>query len=120
SSRQNDRFGDLFLGFQNRASNVASAHAELYRDIALLLLAINEGWAGSQLDFGDLAERHLNLAIRPLRANGDIANGVEILPVARGKTHPHREVPVAPLLIEVAGGLTADRGLNDRIDVAGH
>ena len=90
------------------------------RDIALLLFAVNKGGACSELDFGDLTERHLNLAIRPLRANGDVANGVEILPVARGKTHPHRKMPVAAFLIEIAGGLAADRGLNDRIDVARH
>jgi hypothetical protein len=74
-----------------------------HRDVALLLFAIYEGCAGGQLDGGNLAERHLNLAIRPLRANGDVANGVEILPVTRGETHHHREMPVASFLIEVAG-----------------
>ena len=112
--------GDFFLGLQNRAANIASAHAVFDRHVAFLLLAINEGRAGSQLDVGDLAERHLDLAIRPLRADGDVANGVEILPVARGKAHHHRKMPVAALLIEVARGLAADRGLNDRIDIASH
>ncbi|MGH6856067.1 MAG: hypothetical protein ACRECP_00095 [Methylocella sp.] len=56
------------------------------------LVACDEG---EEARLGDLAERHLNLAIRPLRAKSDVAYGVEILPVARGGKHHHREMPVA-------------------------
>jgi hypothetical protein len=67
------------LRIKHRAAEIAPADAELDGDIALLVLAIDEGCAGDQAHLGDVAQRNLDDAIAAgiLRVDGDAADGVE-------------------------------------------
>ena len=71
AARHLDLLGDPLLGLQDGAAEVAAAHAELDRDVALLLLAVDVGGAGHELHVGDLGQRHLgDAAARPARRSG--------------------------------------------------
>ena len=95
---QSDLVGDLLLRLEHRAAEIAAAHAELDRDVALLVLAIDEGRAGDQLDLRP--RRSAGSARRrcrsgSVRADGDAADGVEALAVFRREAHDDREIAVA-------------------------
>jgi hypothetical protein len=60
AGRQPDVLGDALLGLEHGAAEIAAAHRELDRDVALLLLAIDVEGAARQADRGDLAQRHLD------------------------------------------------------------
>ena len=109
------------LGFEDGAPEVASAHAELDRDVALLILAIDEGRAGDEPYGSGVGERyrHDAAAAGVWRADRDAANGVEALAIVRREAHDHRKVPIATLLVEIAGCLASDRSDYSRVDVAG-
>src|ERR1700730_10848913 len=51
------------------------------------------------------------------RGDGDTADGVRIGAVALFEAHNDREMPVAAVFIQIAGGLAADRRLHGGIDV---
>ena len=70
--RQRHLLGDLALRLLDRAAEIAVAHAELDRQIAFLPFAVDIGGAGDQLDGGDLAQRNLGDAARPLHADAQV------------------------------------------------
>src|SRR5271166_5098919 len=105
-----DLGGNLALRFEHCAPEIASAHAELDGDVALLVLAINEGVAWGQADLGDVTQRDRDnpVAVGIGSSNGDMTHGIQALPVFRRQAHDDGEVPVAAVFIEVAGRLTAE------------
>ena len=110
---------DLLLRFPDRAAEVALAHRELDRQIALLLLAIDIGGARHQLDRGDLAQRNLrDGAVRPRRADPQVLDRLGALAIFRRQADDDRKMPVAAGLVEIAGGIAADRDLDGGVDVA--
>ncbi len=108
------------LGLDYGAAKIAAANAELDRNVALLLLAVDEGRTRHQIDGRHLAQRYLCDLIGDwiLYRDGQATNRLYALPVFRRQSNNQREVPVAPLLIEIARSLSADGGLNGCIDVA--
>src|SRR5271165_1231734 len=108
------------LRLEHRAAEIPSPHAELDGYVALLLFAVDEGRAGDEVHVRDVLERHLDqtAAVGGVRADRNMLDRFEVLPEWRRQAHHHREMPVAAALVEVAGTLAADRGLNDRVDVA--
>ena len=71
AARDLDLLGHPLLGFEDGAAEVAAAHAELHRDVALLLLAVDVVGARHELHRGDLAERHLgDCRLLPARRSG--------------------------------------------------
>ena len=112
---------DGVLCLENGAAQIAAAHAELDRHIALLLLAIDEGSARYQAHVGQILERHLNEAVAGARRRGhrNSLDGLEVASIGRTQAHHHRKMPVAGALVEIARALAADRRLHDGIDVAG-
>ena len=122
------------------AAEVAVAHAEFDRQIALLLFAINIGGAGQQIDRRDVGQGNLHQA-RPAPApkgrNSDRAGGalsrargilhrdlevsdvLQAFPELRREAHDNREMPVAVRLVQIAGRVAADRHFDGRVDVAG-
>src|SRR5262249_7721620 len=119
--RQLHLLGNLALGVDHGAAKIAAANAELDRDVALLLFAIDEGRTGYQVDGRDLTQRYLRDLVRSwvLHRDGQTADRLYVLPVLRSQSNDQREVPVAALLVEVTCRLPADGGLHRRIDVAG-
>jgi hypothetical protein len=109
------------LRLQHRAAEVAPAHAEFDRNIALLLLAVDEGGARHQVDACHLGERYLRDLVCSgiLHRDRQTADRLDGLPVFRREPNDQREMPVAPFLVEIARRLPAHRGLHRRIDVAG-
>src|SRR6266481_986150 len=112
---------DFLLGFEDGSAEVAFADAEFDRDIALLILPIDEGRSRDEPYGGDVGERyrHNAAAAGVWRADRDAANSVEALAIVRREAHDHRKVPIATLLVEIAGCLAADRSGYRRVDVAG-
>src|SRR6202035_5319642 len=109
---------DLLLRFQHRAAKVAFAHRELDREITFLLFAVDVGRTRYQLDGCDLAQRHLRDAVRTLCTNPQILDGSRALAVLRRQTNDDGEMAVAARLIEVAGAVAPDRGLDRGVDIA--
>ena len=70
---------DLLFCFANGASEVSAAHAELDRQITLLLLAIDIGGARDQLYTRDLPQRDLGDAAGPRGADADVADRLCVL-----------------------------------------
>src|SRR5262249_8320963 len=118
---QRDFLGDLALRLEHRAAQIPPANAEFDGNIALLLLAVDEGRAGHQVDARDLAERYLRDLVgdRILNRDRQTTDRLYVLPIFRRQSNDQREVPITSLLIEVARGLSADGGLNRCVDVAG-
>ena len=111
----------LLLRLLHRTRQVAAAHAELDRDIAFLMLAVDEGRARDQPDIGDRRQRHGN-GRAPGRVGGvhdNMPDGVQAVAVLRRQPHDDGIIAVAARLIQIARGLAADRRLDHRIDVAG-
>jgi hypothetical protein len=80
----------------NGASEVSAAHAELDRQVTLLLLAIDVGGARDQLYSGDLPQRDLGDAAGPLDADADVADRLCILPELWSQSHHDREYRPRP------------------------
>src|SRR5262249_56423630 len=86
---------DLGLGFLDRAAEIAVTYAELDRQVAFLLLAVDVGCARQQPHVGDLAQRNLCDAVRSLRADAKGVDGVRALPGPRRPGDPPPDVPGA-------------------------
>src|SRR5262249_28944673 len=112
--------GNLLLGLEHRAAEIAAPHREFDRQIAFLLLAIDERGAGYDIDPRHLAQGNLDDAGTTgiLRPDRDVANGFQALAVFGRKPHTHVEVAVAAIFVEIARCLAADRGLHRRVDIA--
>src|SRR6202030_2606100 len=79
AGRQLHLLRDLLLRFEDGAAKVAPAHAEFDRNVALLVLAIDERGAGNQFHRGDIGQRdrHHAIAARVWRADRDAADRIE-------------------------------------------
>ncbi|OIQ81495.1 hypothetical protein GALL_367400 [mine drainage metagenome] len=114
-------FLDLALGFLHGAPKIASAHAELDRNIALLLFAVDERSARDQPDFCHIAQRNLDHAVstRVGRPDGNAPDRIQVLAIFRCQTNDDGKMAVTAILVEFAGRLPAYRGLHGRVDVPG-
>src|SRR5579872_5997139 len=102
--------GDLLLRLPDGAAEIALAHRELDRQIALLLFPIDIGGARDEVDRGNLAQRYLrDRAVRAGRADPQVLNGLCAFAIFRCQADDDREMPVAAGFIEIAGGVAADR-----------
>src|SRR5262249_21412643 len=120
SARQFDLLRHFFLRLEHGTAEVAAAHAEFHRDVALLGLAVDVEGAGGEVDLGNFGQRYLYYtAVGSRRADGDAPERLHVLAVARRQPHQHGEMPVAARLVEIARRLAADCRLDGGIDVAG-
>src|SRR5438105_7167567 len=100
------------MRFLDRAAENALAQLELDRQIAFLLLAIDVGRARDQLDRGQFAQGNLrDSTIGISDADAQILDRLGALAEIRRQTNDDRKMPVAARLVEVAGGIAADRDL---------
>ena len=120
AARQLDLLGDPLLRLEHGAAEVAAAHRELDRDVALLLLAVDvEGAATTSSTLATSVSGTWITPLVGLHADRDALDRLEVLAIARRQPHHHREVAVAAVLVEVARRLAADRRLHRGVDVAG-
>src|SRR6476660_436054 len=111
---------DLILRFPDGTAEIALAHRELDRQIALLLFPIDIGGARDEVDRGNLAQRSLrDRTVRTGRADPQVLNSLRAFAIFRCEAHDDREMPVAAGFIEIAGGVAADRHFDGGIDVSG-
>src|SRR5439155_6750959 len=111
--RQRDLGGDAALGLGDEAAEVAAADVTLDADEAHVRLAVDGRLPGGDLDAGELAERDLGGAV----GGGDAHVGDAVEGGARGLGEAHGDVEVALALPQGGGGLAADGGLDDVLDV---
>ena len=115
------QFGsDLALRFEHRGAEVAAAHAELHRHIALLLLPVDERRARHQRQGCNFTQGDLHRAVAGGvgRCDADASNGVDVTAVRLCQAHHERKVPIPAGLVQIPRRLTSDCGLHCRIDVA--
>src|ERR1035438_4352146 len=105
---------DAGLGLGDRADEVTPAHAELHRRVPAGVLPVDYRRSVDDLDVRELSERHLRAVGRRY---GRLANGLEAQTVLRLPAHGQVEALLA--LVHHGLRLSADGGLDDRIDVAG-
>ena len=117
--RQRHRVGNAPVRLCHRAAEIAAAHAELDRDVALLAaLAVDERCAGIERDVGEVRSTGCRRWI-PMASGRrlDLAHRVDALAEFRVEPNHHAELPVA---LQHRGGVgAAERGLHHGRHVAG-
>jgi hypothetical protein len=109
----------MFACASATALPIAVADRELDRDVAGLVLAIDERGAGRQLDLGQFRQRHLDRrAIGRGRATV-MRLTASMLSRCSVQAHHDREVPVGVRFVDVAGRGSADGGGDGLVDVVG-
>src|SRR5262249_50311936 len=110
--------GDPLLRFGDRAAEIATAHAELDRNEALVALVIDVGRSGIEGDIGELPQRNIGVGAGwGLESDLDIAHGFDVVAVFRSE--PHGDVELAIGLEQCRRGRAGQRRLDDVVDVAG-
>src|SRR5262249_13728573 len=100
------------IGFSNRALQIPTSNAEFDRDIALVVLSIDDEGAGLFCDVGQLLERDA----RPVRcADLDLADPVRISAILRLEPN-HKTNPTSPP-IALRTRLPADRRLDHCLNI---
>src|SRR5262249_43941003 len=103
---------------RDSAAQVAAAHAELDRDVALGALAIDEGCAGIERDVRDLAERDIAVAWS-WRVEGDLDLADRIDAGTVFRVQPDGECKL-PITFQYGRGVgAAERRLHHGVNIAG-
>jgi hypothetical protein len=114
---QFDLGGHALLQFGDGAAQVALAHAELDRDVALVALVVDVGGTGVERDVGDVAQRHEGVgAARAGVADAQVAHTLQVVPV--GRKVAHRQAVLAFTLQHRGGHGTAHGRLDGAVHVA--
>src|SRR6266403_4236274 len=120
SWRKRDLGCDLFLGFPDRAAEITFADRKLDRQIALLLLPIDVGGTGDQVDRSNFAQGYLrDRAVRTRGADPQVLDRLGALAIFGRETDDNRKMPVATGFIEVTGAVATDRYLDGGVDISG-
>src|SRR5262249_7062340 len=117
AARQLDVLRDPSLRLGDRAAEIAIAHAELHRNVALALLVIDIRGAGIETDVGKFAEPNIGVGAAGIRNRDfDIADGFETRAIFGRQADRHAELAIA--LQQSGRGGAAQSRLDDRIHVA--
>src|SRR5262245_28570922 len=112
SLRQLNVARDPLLHFRDRVAEIAVAHAELDRHIALAPLVVDVGRASIERNIGELVQRNVGVrAGRGLEANLDRAHDVD--PVTVFRREPDRNVELAVRLQQRSRRRTAEGRLHE-------
>src|ERR1700690_2160509 len=111
--RQRQLCVDLLHGIAHRTGQIASFNRELNSDVARIVLAINERGAARYPDVCELLERNLLSAGRRHEDVADLLRAVAVLAL-----EANDQIELFLFLYYAGGDVSADRCLNQRIDVS--